>query len=103
MNHEQMKQNVFLLQTTLQTLQSLIAEKQKNPKALYYYEAFTLASAAKIVYRRLEQELRQVGGRIVTPAPELPETPEEVRRNPEGIKESDFWQTCWGQLNQKKQ
>ena len=99
MSVEQVKKNIALLQTTLQVLQSLVNEKQKNPRAVYYYEAFTLVAAIRIVHRRLEQEARLLGARVTTNPPELPECPEELRRNPQSHL-SDFYQTCWGHLNQ---
>ena len=103
MNAEQVKKNLVILDTTLKALQALVNEKQKNTGATYFYEAFTLAAAARIVHRRLEMEARLLGGRVAQPPPELPETPEAVRRNPQAIKDSDFYKLCWSHLTEKKQ
>ena len=52
-------QNCELLRHAFNTIQAVIAERNKN-SAVAYCDAFTLAAAGRILYERWEQEKRKL-------------------------------------------
>ena len=95
------KKDLELLNACYGILQSL-ASKRNVAQSAQYYEAFTLVSTMKIVKREAEKRayalavLQHRDPPRPTADPELPIAPEEVRRNPSTIHQSDFFQTAFG-------
>ena len=99
-------QNCELLRTTLNTLNGIIAQRNKE-SGLEYCDATTLAAAAKIVYERWEQERRKlpredlrVGGKLLVRQDLLSadlDFPREIQdKILAEIKQSQWYKMVWG-------